>query len=57
MIYKILYWTYDNWDGDPDEVIFDLERAPTNEDLKSLVFQLESRLFNTISSIKVVTGE
>ena len=45
--YKVLYWTYDNWDGDPDEVIIQLDRTPTIDDIE--VF-----LSTEVRSIKVM---
>lgn len=34
MTYRILYWTWDNWSGDPKEIELTLDHPPTQDDVE-----------------------
>ena len=48
--YKVLYWTYDNWDGDPDEITIELDKIPTIDDVEDFLFSG----VRSVRSIKVI---
>jgi len=36
--YIVNYWTFDNWDGDPDSMIFQSETPPTREMIEEKIW-------------------
>jgi hypothetical protein len=45
--FLIKYWTHDNWDGDPEEMMWESETKPTQG-------ELEAFLFTEIQSMKIM---
>ncbi len=48
--FLIKYWTHDNWDGDPEEMMWESETKPTQG-------ELEVFLFTEIQSMKIMDDD
>ncbi len=51
--FLIKYWTHDNWDGDPEEMMWESETKPTQGELEAFLFtEIQSMKLEQISEME-----